>query len=154
MNRHYLRTVAFQSLYEWDFLSDRKPEESVEILNRQLKHIKEQDKEISREDQEFIEDLFSGTIENSKKIDQELTEAAPEWPLQQIASIDRNIIKLAIYELNYMDTPPKVVINEAIELAKTFGSETSPKFVNGVLGTIFKRSPKYIKEEKEENESA
>lgn len=149
MNRHYLRTVAFQSLYEWDFSDQRKPNDTTEILNRQIDHIKEQEKDLTSEDHDFISKLFRGTIENSINIDQELSEAAPEWPLQQIASIDRNVLKLAIYELNYMETPPKVVINEAIELAKTFGSETSPKFVNGVLGTIFKRSPKYKPEEDE-----
>lgn len=147
MNRHYLRTVAFQSLYEWDFLDKREEKETGDILNRQIKHVREQDKELTSEDHDFISKLFRGTIENSTDIDKELSEAAPEWPLQQIASIDRNVLKLAIYELNYMETPPKVVINEAIELAKTFGSETSPKFVNGVLGTIFKRSPKYNAEE-------
>lgn len=152
MNRHYLRTVAFQSLYEWDFIEDRKSDESAPILDRQIDHIEEQEREVSGEDLNFIKELFEGAIKNSEKIDNELSEAAPEWPLSQIASVDRNVLRLAIFELNYLETPPKVVINEAIELAKTFGSETSPKFVNGVLGTIFKRSPKYKLEPETENE--
>jgi len=144
MNRHYLRTIAFQSIYEWDFRDDEK---SDDVMARQVEHIKSQDRKLENGDYEFISSLFNGVIKNKKQIDSYLEEAAPEWPLPQIASVDRNILRLAIFELYNMDTPPKVVKNEAIELAKTFGSETAAKFVNGVLGTIYKNSPRHEEED-------
>ncbi len=87
----------------------------------------------------FIAHLVTGTIDNKKEIDGLITKFAPEWPLDQITIIDRNILRLGTYELKFDDSiPAKVAINEAIELAKAFGGESSGKFVNGVLGAIYK----------------
>lgn len=92
------------------------------------------------DDKGFIEHLVDGVIANQEAIDGLITQFAPEWPLEQITMIDRNVLRIGIYEMRYdKDIPEKVAINEAIELAKTFGGESSGKFVNGVLGTIYKR---------------
>mgnify|MGYP002626239064 CR=1 FL=1 len=94
------------------------------------------------EDTDFIYDLTLGAVEHQKDIDKLITESAPDWPLEQITNVDRNVLRLGIYELKYAqaeDVPPKVAINEAIELAKSFGGGSSGKFVNGVLGTIYKQ---------------
>lgn len=93
------------------------------------------------EDSDFAEQLAKGVLKNQKAIDAIIGKAAPEWPIEQIAIIDRNVLRLGLYELLFSDrseVPPKVAINEAIELAKTFGGETSGKFVNGVLGTVYR----------------
>ncbi len=93
------------------------------------------------EDDQFARDLINGVLENREKIDEIIIKTAPEWPLEQINLIDRNVLRIGIYELllgKREEVPPKVAINEAIELAKSFGGETSGKFVNGVLGTIYR----------------
>jgi len=123
-----------QSLYEWDFF-EKKPnlEKIVE------KNIKEFGPGL--EDEGFIWQLIAGIVENLKEIDQIIEKAAPQWPLEQISIVDRNILRLGIYELLFGDkaaVPPKVAINESIELAKSFGGENSGKFINGVLGTVYK----------------
>lgn len=133
-NRHLARTIAMQTLYEWDFrhLSLPQIDELIE------KNLKEFAPEFS--DNGFTRKLVLGVAENQKKIDEFIKIYAPEWPLDQITTVDRNILRLGIYELKIApDIPPKVAINEAIELAKTFGGESSGKFVNGVLGSIFKK---------------
>lgn len=131
-NRHLCRTIAMQSLYEWDF--NKKTEDQIgEVIAHNIKEFAS-----SLEDQRFIDDLVKGVLENRDKIDKVIEKAAPEWPIDQITLIDRNILRIGIHELQYsQDVPPKVAINEAIELAKTFGGESSGKFVNGVLGTIY-----------------
>jgi N utilization substance protein B len=136
-NRHLSRSIAMQSLYEWDFDKLNKPKPEIdEIVARNIKEFAP-----GLEDAAFIENLIKGVLKNQKAIDAIIEKAAPEWPLEQIAIIDRNVLRLGLYELLFSDrqeVPPKVAINEAIELAKTFGGETSGKFVNGVLGTVYR----------------
>ncbi len=141
MNRHYARIVAMQAMYEADFKS---VDAAKEILSRQLKKIEQED---NKENFEFAKDLVEKAANSRNEIDKMIEQTAPEWPIEQVAVIDRNIIRLAICELLNFETPPKVVINEAIELGKTFGSETSSKFINGVLGTVYRKSNKYKDEQ-------
>ena len=146
MNRHYARSIALQSIYESDFRKSGNPEE---IFKRHLKNI---GKNLDTENAEFALELIRKAGSAGDVIDEQIKNSAPDWPLNQIAVIDRNILRLSICELNYFDTPPKVVINEAVELAKTFGSEKTSKFINGVLGTIYRQSNKYkVENEKKEN---
>jgi N utilization substance protein B len=136
-NRHLGRIVALQSLYEYEFRV-QSADTSVdidEILNRNLDRY-----EAAIEDKAFVTTLVKGVLEVQADIDEKIQPIAPDWPIDQIARIDRNILRIGIYELIHQaDTvPPKVVINEAVELAKAFGSDNSSKFVNGVLGTAFR----------------
>jgi len=136
MNRHYARIVAMQALYEADF---RKSRDVTKILGRQIERLENDDSE----NVEFSRNLVSACGKKSEEIDKIIEKVAPEWPIDQVATIDRNILRLAICELLHFDTPPKVVINEAVELGKTFGSGTSSKFINGVLGTVYRESDKF-----------
>jgi len=132
-SRHLSRSIAMQSLYEWDF-SDRK-KSLDDILERNIKEFGP-----GLEDTDFIKQLAKGIEQEAEKIDKILEKAAPDWPLDQINIVDRNVLRIGMYELIYSDkdeVPPKVAINEAIELAKMFGGEASGRFVNGVLGTIY-----------------
>jgi len=134
-NRHLARSIAMQTLYEWDFWG-REDEKLPAIIE---KNIKEFGPGIEGED--FIKRLVEGVAANLEKIDKIIAQAAPEWPLDQITLTDRNILRLGLYELlfgNRQEVPPKVAINEAIELAKGFSGESSGKFVNGVLGTVYR----------------
>lgn len=140
MNRHYARVIALQSLYESDF---RDNDKVAEIFDRHLSNIDE-----DPENTDFAKNLIVTTREKISDIDQTIEKYAPEWPIEQVAVIDRNILRMAVCELINFETPPKVVINEAIELAKSFGSETSSKFVNGVLGSVYRASDKYKPEDK------
>jgi N utilization substance protein B len=142
MNRHYARVVAFQCLYEVDFRGEKN---FPEVFKRHIKNIK--DIEEPDENADFAEDILKKTAVHLKEIDRIIEKTAPEWPIDHVAVVDRNILRLAIAELEYFNTPPKVAINEAIEIAKTYGSETSSKFINGVLGTVYRQSKKYIPEE-------
>lgn len=132
-NRHLLRTIVMQSLYEWDFYSratDRLPEFAAKNLEEFAK---------DAEDTDYVADTLQGVMEHVEEIDQILTKAAPEWPLDQITMVDRNILRLGIFELVYSrEIPPKVAINEAINLGKTFGGKSSGRFINGVLGTVYR----------------
>lgn len=131
-NRHLARTIAVQTLYQWDF-NDQK--ENIDDI---LKNDKESFAP-DFDDGGFIEHLVHGVIEHQAEIDGLIIKYAPEWPLEQITIIDRNVLRLGTFELKYdPNIPAKVAINEAIELAKNFGGESSGKFVNGVLGAIFK----------------
>lgn len=133
-NRHLSRTVAMQSLYEWDF-GDKK-EDLVKITARNIKSFAP-----GIDDSTFIEKLTKGVNEHLEKIDAIIEKTAPEWPIRQINVIDRNILRIGIFELEFSDeVPPKVAINEAVELGKTFGGESSGKFINGVLGTIYREN--------------
>ena len=135
-NRHLARTIAMQSLYEWDFNDKKK--EIFDVLRHNLKEFAP-----SFDDKGFAENLVKGVTQNREEIDKYIERYAPEWPIEQITIVDRNILRIGIYELKFdADIPPKVAINEAIELAKTFGGESSGKFVNGVLGTIYKEMSK------------
>lgn len=131
-NRHLSRTVAMQSLFEWDF--NGQTGNLDEILENNLTQLAP-----GMEDTEFARSLVSGVREHMSEIDAIITKTAPEWPIDQITPVDRNVLRLGIYELQFLkDVPPKVAINEAVELGKTFGGESSGKFVNGVLGTLYK----------------
>lgn len=134
-NRHLARSIAMQSLYEWDF-EGKKNENLDEIVKKNIVEFAP-----GMEDDSFAYHLAKQTVANCDKIDPLIEKCAPEWPLEQVTIVDRNILRLGIYELvfgNYEDVPPKVAINEAIELAKSFGGESSGRFVNGVLGTIYR----------------
>ena len=132
-NRHLARTIALQTLYQWDFNGQEKSgiEQTVKT---NLDNFAPQ-----FDDKGFIKNLVTGVINNQKNIDDLIIKYAPEWPLDQITMVDRNVLRIGIQEMKYDDDiPEKVAINEAIELAKTLGGESSGKFVNGVLGTIYK----------------
>jgi len=131
-NRHLARTIAVQALYQWDF-------------NDQKKNISDITTEVRQsfapefDDGKFISHLVNGVVKNRSEIDHLITKFAPEWPLDQITIVDRNVLRLGTFELKFDNTiPAKVAINESIELAKTFGGESSGKFVNGVLGAVYK----------------
>ncbi|MBI5022578.1 MAG: transcription antitermination factor NusB [Candidatus Magasanikbacteria bacterium] len=132
-NRHLSRSIAMQSLFEWDF--NNQPQGKIEeIVNHNLQEFAP-----GLEDDGFAKDLAKKVVENLVKIDKMIVKYAPEWPLEQITLVDRNILRLGIVELRFDETvPSKVAINEAIELAKTFGGDASGKFVNGVLGAIYR----------------
>lgn len=133
-----------QSLFEWDFQGQHN-EQSREILKRNIVEFAP-----GIDDTVFAEHLIEGTLREQKTIDALIEKCAPEWPLEQVTVMDRNILRLGIYELmfgNYDEVPPKVAINEAIELAKSFGSDSSPRFVNGVLGTIYREMGEPMKDD-------
>jgi transcription antitermination protein NusB len=133
-----------QALFEWDFQG--KPMDSIdEIIARNVKEFAP-----GMEESSFVSALVKGTIQNLSTINTLIEKCAPEWPLDQVTIIDRNVLRLGIYELmhgNYDEVPPKVAINEAIELAKTFGGESSARFVNGVLGTIYREMGEPMKDD-------
>jgi len=134
-SRHLSRSIAMQSLYEWDFYG-KKPENLDEIVKKNIKEFG-----VGLKDDEFIWKLIKGVVKYLSQIDKIIEKAAPEWPINQITIIDRNVLRIGLYELLYEDkkeVPPKVAINEAIELAKSFGGESSGRFINGVLGTVYK----------------
>ena len=134
-SRHLSRSVAMQSLYEWDFRG-KHTEKLPDIIVRNIQEFAP-----GLDDTEFVSRLVMGTLEHLDHIDTIIVKAAPQWPLDQIATVDRNVLRLGLYELlfgNREEVPPKVAINEAIELAKSFGGESSGKFVNGVLGTVYR----------------
>jgi len=135
-NRHLGRIVALQTLYEYEFrLSCNDTNLDVdEILQRNIHRYRD-----NIDDHEFIIKLVKGVIHEQTDLDAALQPVAPEWPIEQIARMDRLVLRLGLYELLHEPSvPPKVVINEAVELAKAFGGENSSKFVNGVLGTVLR----------------
>ncbi len=132
-NRHLSRTIAMQSLFEWDFKG--RQEDVAVIIKNNIEQFGP-----SLGDTEFVRQLAQGTIERLDEIDQVIVKTAPEWPIDQIDGVDHANLHLGIYELMFLkDVPPKVAINEAVELAKTYGGESSGKFLNGVLGTLYKQ---------------
>ncbi len=140
-SRHLSRSIVLQSLYEWDFFG--KKEGKLEgIVERNISEfgpgLKEKD---------FVWSLINGVTGNIDRLDEIIGIAAPEWPLDQVAMVDRNILRVGLFELLFgkkEEVPPKVAINEAIELAKSFGGESSGRFVNGVLGTVFREMKEEI----------
>lgn len=147
-NRHLGRIIALQTLYEEEFRresGDTSFNEN-EILDRNINRYRKMVDDI-----EFIEKLVAGVNKQASELDAELQPVAPEWPIDQIARMDRLVLRIGLYELkNEADVPPKVVINEAVELAKAFGGENSSKFINGVLGTLLRNrealdKPKIVK---------
>lgn len=145
-NRHLSRSIALQSLFEWDVRGQEKsPCTLKEITQHNVKEFAP-----GIDDADFIYNLVFGVEKNLNEINALIVDSAPDWPLEQITNVDRNVLRLGIYELrfaNAKDVPPKVAINESIELAKTFGGASSGKFVNGVLGTIYKEMGEPRKEE-------
>ena len=122
-NRHLGRIVVLQTLYEYEFRLQAQ-DKTVDLSEIIFRNMKQYDEVIG--DKQFVQDLLNGIIEKQVELDTKLQPMAPEWPISQIARIDRNTV------------PPKVAINEAVELAKAFGSDNSSKFINGVLGTAYK----------------
>lgn len=132
-NRHLARTIAMQTLYQWDF-NGKSLERVPEIMEFCKKEFAP-----NFEDEGFIKELVEGTLAHVAEIDAIITSFAPEWPVETITVVDRNVLRIGVYELKFSQgVPSKVAINEAIELAKGFGGEASGRFVNGVLGAIFK----------------
>ncbi|MEK7514498.1 MAG: transcription antitermination factor NusB [Patescibacteria group bacterium] len=134
-NRHLLRSIVLQSLFEWDF-RNVSPKEAVSVLARNALEFAPQSGDSS-----FMETLFSKVLEKKTDLDRIIEKAAPDWPLDRISVVDRNILRIGLSELLFSDrseVPPKVAINESIELAKAFGGDTSGKFINGVLGAVYK----------------
>jgi transcription antitermination protein NusB len=130
--RRQARMIALQTLYEYDTVQ-HSPEE---VLQRHI-----EDRHLQPKIVEYARELVLGVCDHLAEIDAHIQSAAQEWPLQQMARIDKNILRLAIYEILFNNTvPAKAAINEAVELAKIFGSNTSSRFINGVLGTIFHRA--------------
>ncbi|HRC28406.1 MAG TPA: transcription antitermination factor NusB [Candidatus Saccharimonas sp.] len=148
-NRHLGRIVALQTLYEYEFRTQASDTtvDLQEILTRNLERY-----ESAIDDTDFVKDLVEGTTGAQEDLDSKIQPIAPEWPIDQISRIDRAVLRLGMYELLYKGSvvPPKVAINEAVELAKAFGSDNSSKFINGVLGTAFRT----LVEEKPDNASA
>jgi len=136
-NRHLGRIVALQSLYEYEFRkgSEDSSVDIDEILDRNLERY-----ESAIEDKEFVAGLVKGVIAQQVQLDEKIQPMAPDWPIEQIARVDRTILRMGLYELLELadQVPPKVAINEAVELAKAFGSDNSSKFINGVLGTAYR----------------
>jgi N utilization substance protein B len=135
-NRHLGRIVALQTLYERDFRRevDDPGLDLEDVLARNIARYEE-----TIEDKAFIESLVRGVSEKETELDDVIRPVAPEWPIEQIARMDRVILRIGVYELLFEDNvPPKVVINEAVELAKAFGGDNSSKFINGVLGTVLR----------------
>lgn len=134
-NRHLSRSIVLQALYEWDFLGQHN-EKLENILQRNIDEFAP-----GLPDVVFIYDLAKKVITKLDAINAIIEKCAPEWPINQITIVDRNVLRIGIAELLFGDkkeVPPKVAINEAIELAKTFGGESSGRFINGVLGTLYK----------------
>lgn len=153
-NRHLSRSIAMQSLFEWDFRAI--PDANIEeVIARNSEEFAPGINDIS-----FVKKIVEGVLAKKTELDSIIEKAAPEWPIKKIAIVDRNVLRVGLYELLFADkkeVPAKVAINEAIELAKTFGGDTSGKFVNGVLGAVYKEmgepgkdevSPRKIREAK------
>ncbi len=143
-NRHLARTIALQTLFTWDF-NDSKDQDVDRLIEGNFANFAP-----DFNDGGFVKDLVQGVIKNLEKIDKYIIKYATEWPLDQITTVDRNILRLGIYELLHTDIPPRVAINEAIEVAKSFGGDSSGKFVNGVLGAIYNDEPKIQKRDNKE----
>ncbi|MGI6347738.1 MAG: transcription antitermination factor NusB [Patescibacteria group bacterium] len=143
-NRHLSRTIAMQTLFVWDFNNQKVDIDSV-IQNNFSNFAPGSD------NQDFVKELVNGVLKNITSIDDYIKKYAPEWPVDQITAVDRNVLRLGIYELVFSENiPPKVAINEAIEVAKNFGGDSSGKFINGVLGTIYSNMSETEKKKKEE----
>ena len=144
-SRHLARSIAMQSLYEWDFRGQDDAALPV-IVERNLAEFGP-----GLEDIDFVKGLVDGVMKHREELDKIIERAATEWPIEQVQMVDRNVLRLGIYELLFGDweaVPPKVAINESIELAKNFGGDASGRFVNGVLGTIYREIGEPMKDHK------
>jgi len=136
-NRHLGRILALQTLYEYDFRKDCGDEnfDINDVLDRNIARYHD-----TVDDHDFIKNLVIGVTKQSSNLDATLQPIAPEWPIADIARMDRIVLRMSLYELlNNKEVPPKVVINEAVELSKAFGGDNSSKFINGVLGTALRK---------------
>ncbi len=143
-SRHLTRRIVLQTLYEWDFFGKEKDYKAV--LERNFEEFGP-----DLDEKDFAEDILEGIFNNLDELNNIITTAAPQWPLEKTTIVDRNVLRIGLFELIYSDdeeVPPKVAINEAIELAKEFGGESSGKFVNGVLGTVYNQ----LQEETEDDQ--
>jgi len=143
-NRHLSRSIVLQSLFEWD-LNTVEKNKIGEVLLRNVTEFAP-----NKSDMPFMEHLLDGVLQKQKELDLVIEKAAPEWPIDRISPVDRNILRVGLYELLFADrseVPAKVAINEAIELAKQFGGDNSGRFVNGVLGSVYKELGEPGKEE-------
>lgn len=135
-NRHLARTIAMQTLFAWDF-NGKKNNDVEALIDENFQNFAPQ-----FDDGGFVRETIKHILEHSDEIDNYIRRYATEWPLEQITLVDRNVLRIGIYELLYSENiPPRVAINEAIEIAKAFGGESSGKFINGVLGAIYKDMP-------------
>ncbi len=144
-HRHLSRSVVLQTLFEWDF-DNKHPEKVKEIFERNIGEFAPDSK-----DRPFMDALLKTVIDKRPDLDLLIEKAAPDWPLDKISTVDRNILRIGLAELLFADrneVPPKVAINEAIELAKSFGGDTSGRFVNGVLGAVYKEMGEPGKDDK------
>ena len=144
-NRHLSRSIAMQSLFEWDFRGKNAAGLDA-IVDKNIREFGP-----GMEDATFVKNIIAQVVEKMPQIDKIIVRCAPEWPLEQVTPVDRNVLRVGIYELLYGnrdEVPPKVAINEAIELAKTFGGEASGRFINGVLGTIYREIGEPMKDHK------
>ena len=135
LDRHLLRSIVLQTLFEWDARDDKKKFEIGEILANNMKEFAQIDNIPT-----FAQNIIDNVLEKQSDLDNVIKKAAPQWPIEKISIVDRNILRMGISELlfsNRDEVPPKVAINEAIELAKAFGGENSGKFISGVMGTIY-----------------
>ncbi len=142
-SRHIARSIVFQTAFEWDFRNLTR-EQTLESLERNMKEFGDNSEKF------FAESLIKGIIDKKEDLDNIISKAAPDWPIDKISNADRNILRIGLYELLFSDrkeVPAKVAINEAIELAKVYGGEKSGSFINGVLGTVYKELGEPGKEE-------
>jgi len=143
-NRHLSRSIVLQALFEWDLNAiDKK--DVIDILDRNIEEFAQ-----NKTDRPFMEKLLTGILSKQTELDLVISKAAPEWPIDRISPVDRNILRLGLFELLFSErseVPAKVAINEAIELAKQFGGDNSSRFVNGVLGAVYKEIGEPGKEE-------
>ena len=148
-SRHLCRSIALQSLYEWDF-HGQKPEMLDKIVEKNIKEFG-----AGLEETDFIWKLVHGVRDHLDYLNKIIEKTAPEWPIDQISIVDRNVLRLGLYELIYADkkeVPPQVAINEAIELAKGFGGESSGRFINGGLGTVYRQLQEKEKQKEDEKD--
>lgn len=130
-NRHLSRTIALQTLFAWDF-NGRNGQNTESLMRDNFINFAP-----DFDDGGFVGELVRGVMDKQEEIDKVIVKNATEWPLDQITTIDRNVLRLGLYELLFTEIPPRVAINEAIEVAKNFGGDASGKFINGVLGAIY-----------------
>jgi len=143
-NRHLARTIAMQTLFAWDF-GDHSQDNLDYIISENFKNFAP-----NFNDGGFVRDTVKAVLGELEEIDNYIRKYATEWPLEQITPVDRNVLRIGIHELLYSENiPPRVAINEAIEIAKAFGGESSGKFINGVLGAIYNNLPEAEKEKRE-----
>jgi N utilization substance protein B len=144
-NRHLARTIAMQTLFVWDF-NGQKTEMIESLISDNFANFAP-----NFDDGGFVKDLVMGVIGRTQELDDLIRKHATEWPLDQITCVDRNVLRLGIYELLYCENiPSRVAINEAIEVAKSFGGDSSGKFINGVLGAIYNDLPEDKKRDNKE----